>query len=123
MAAGDLVQTGTAVAVGFNSVTNSNLIMQAATETLGAANVKEIMGVQNAVVTKLITNPHLRMRLTGVVTAAGTELATLRALKVGDTLSVNSVSCMIAEPIEIEDGPEETRATIVVIKEASMTYA
>ena len=123
MAAGDLVTVGTAVATGFNGNTNTNILMQAVTESMGDATIKEIPGEQGATVTKLATNPHYRIRLTGVVLAAGTELATLEAMKKGDTLSVNSVNCMINSDISIEMSAEEARVTIEVINEDSMTYS
>lgn len=123
MAAGDLVQFGTAVVTGFNGNTNTNLIMQAATEDMGDGTINEIPGEQGATVTKIITNPHYRVRLTGVIKNAGTELTTLRALKKGSTLSVNSVNCMVNEPVSIEYGAQESRCTITVIKEDAMTYS
>lgn len=120
MAAGDLVQTGTAVEVGFNGYTNTNLIMQAVELTFGDADVKDIPGEQNATVTKLLTNPRDGVQLVGVIKAAGSELATLIALSVGSVLTVNSVKYFLAAPPKIELGAEEARCTLVGIREDSM---
>jgi len=125
MAAGDLVQKGAAVTVGFNSNTNANLEMQAVTESVGEADMKPILGEQGAAVTNLFTNPRKRLRLSGVllnVASDAAELAAVRALIIGSTVSVNSVNCMVIETPTIEFGAEEARVTISVIKEDSMTY-
>lgn len=123
MAAGDLVQKGTAVYVGFGGNTNTNLIMQAAAETKGQATKKPILSEQGATITKLFTDPMYRVRLEGVLKADGTEITTVRALKMGDTLSVNSINCCIDEPVEISFSAEEARVVIVVVKEDGMTYS
>jgi hypothetical protein len=124
MAAGDLVQKGTSVTVGFGSNTNAALIMQAVTESVGEADMKSIPGEQGADITNIFTNPRKRIRLTGVlVNTLTTELATIRALIIGSTLSVNSVNCMVIESPTIEFGAEESRVTLSVIKEDSMTYS
>jgi len=125
MAAGDLVQKGTSVTVGFNSNTNANLQMQAVTESVGEADLKPILGEQGAAVTNLFTNPRKRIRLQGVLLDAssnGTELAAVRALIIGSTVSVNAVNCMVIETPSIEFSAGEARVTISVIKEDSMTY-
>ena len=120
MAAGDLVQNGTAVEVGFNGYTNTNLIMQAATYSPGDADVKPILGEQNAPVTKLITNPRAGIELTGVLKAAGSELATIIAMKIGDILTVNSVKYFLDAAPKVEFSAEEARVTLVGIREDSM---
>ena len=119
-AAGDLVQTGTAVGVGFNGYTNNNLIMQAVTFSPGDADVKPILGEQNAPVTKLLTNPRSGIELTGVLKAAGSELATLIAYKIGTILTVNSVKYFLDAPPKVEFSGEEARVTLVGIREDSM---
>lgn len=124
MAAGDLVQKGTSVTVGFNSNTNSNMIMQAVTESVGESDLKSIAGEQGADVTNLFTNPRKRIRLNGVVLdTAGAELAAIRLLIIGSTVAVNSVNCMVIESPVLEFGAEEARVTLTVIKEDSMTYS
>ena len=125
MAAGDLVQKGTAVTVGFGTNTNANLIMQTVTESVGEADQNSIKSEQAADITNIYTNPRKRIRLNGVVLntgGAGAELAAIRALIVGSTVSVNSVNCMVIESPVIEMGAEEARVSLSVIKEDSMTY-
>ena len=125
MAAGDLVQKGTSVTVGFGSNTNANLIMQAVGESVGEADMKEIAGEQAAAVTNLFTNPRKRIRLTGVLLDTGglaAEIKAVRDLIVGSTISINSVNCMVDESPVIEFGAEEARVSIVAVKEDSMTY-
>lgn len=125
MAAGDLVQKGTSVTVGFGSNTNANLIMQAVGESVGEADMKEIAGEQGAAITNLFTNPRKRIRLTGVLLDTGglaAEIKAVRDLIVGSTISINSVNCMVDETPVIEFGAEEARVSIVAVKEDSMTY-
>ena len=121
MAAGDLVQKGTAVAVGFSTLTNANLIMQAVSRS-PTATIKPIMGEQGARVTEIYTDPGTAWTLTGVVKAAGTELATLKALIKGSAITVDSVAARV-EDISLEHGPEETRCTIQVVKYDGITHA
>lgn len=125
MAAGDLVQKGTSVTVGFNGDTNTNLVMQAVAETLGEADMKSIASVQGADITNIFTNPRKRIRLSGVLLNAASNDAELKAVRdwiIGTTLSVNSVNSMIIESPVIEQSAEEMRVTVTVIKEDSMTY-
>ena len=124
MAAGDLVQKGTSVTVGFNSNANANLILQVVSESVGEADRKSISGENGADTTNLFTNPRKTITLQGVLlnTGANAELAAIRALIIGSTLSVNSVNCMVIESPQIEFGAEEANVTIKVIKEDSMTY-
>jgi len=125
MAAGDLVQKGTAVHVGFGGDTHTNLIMQAATEETGNAKVNTIKSEQNAAATHIITNPTRAVRLTGVL--KGSALTTVRALKMGDAVSLTqggvATVYFISAPVDIEMGPEESRVTISVLKQEAWTHA
>lgn len=118
MAAGDMVQKGTSVVVGMNSLTYGTCLMQTASEER-TDEIKEIRGANNAVVTKLISNPGKRYTVEGVLLSA--DLTAARALKRGDAVSINSVSCMV-EDVKIGVGLEEAKVTITAIKEDSMTY-
>ncbi len=125
MPAGDLVQKGTSVTVGFGSNTNANLIMQAVSESVGEADMKSIPGEQGADITNIFQNPRKTIRLTGVLLNAASNDAELKAVRdwiIGTTLSVNSVNCMIIASPTIEFGAEEARVSVQVIKEDSMTY-
>ena len=125
MAAGDLVQKGTAVTVGFGGNTNANLIMTGVTESVGEADMASIPSEQGADITNIFTNPRKRIRLSGVllnVASNGAELAAVREIIIGSTVSVNSVNCMCIESPVIEMGVSEARVSLAVIKEDSMTY-
>jgi len=115
-----ITQKGGVVDVAFNGVVYSDFQMDDSSEAI-TGDIDEIRDDNNDMVTKLISNKGHRYRLTGVVKAAGTELSTLQAIVKGDTLSVNSVSCMVEE-IEISFSRLATRATITVIDDA-ITYA
>jgi hypothetical protein len=119
MPAGDMVQKGTTVVVGFNGVTFGTWIMEDSSEAPGA-DIKEIRGANNSVVTKLISNPHVTYELTGIILSA--DLTTARAALIGGTVSVNSVSCMI-QSLKLSYNREDAKCTMTVIKEAGMTYA
>jgi len=121
MAAGDLVQKGTAVQVGFSGNTNTNLIMQAFSRGL-LGNLSEIMSEQNATETEIYTNPGHSLELQGVVKNAATEYETLIALIRGSALTVNSIAYRV-DDIDLAGGAAETRATIRCTKLDSMTHA
>ena len=129
MAAGDLVQKGTVVHVGFAGNTHTNLIMTAATEETGGAKVNTVKSEQGAAATHIITNPTRAVRLTGVL--KGSALATVRALKMGDavTLTQTRTACAVATayfisaPVELEEGAEETRVTISLLKQEAWTHS
>ena len=115
-----IVQLGQAVDVGFNGVTYTDFVMEDAGEsTIG--DIEEIRDADNDQATKLISAKGHRYRLTGVVKADGTELATLQALVVGSTLTVNAVAMMV-ESVEINYSRLATRATITVVDDA-ITYS
>lgn len=118
MAAGDLVQKGTSVVVGFNGVTFGTWIMQGSGEE-PMADVKEIRGPQNAVVTKLITNPKKQYNVSGVMLSA--DLTTARAAMIGSTVSINSVSCCIVS-LKLSFDAQDAKCDMVAVKEDSMTY-
>ena len=125
MAAGDLVQKGTVVHVGFGGNVHTNLIMSAASETTGAANVSSIRSEQGATVTHIIKNPSRAVRLTGVL--KGSALTTVRALKMGDAVSIThggvaTVYFISAAP-EIEMGVAEARVSIQLLKQEAWTHA
>jgi hypothetical protein len=123
MAAGDLVQKGTTVSVGFHSLTNANLIMQSASRT-PTATIKAILGEQGAAVTEIYTDPGTDWTLTGVVqnTGAEAEYAALKALIKGSAITVDSIAARV-DDITLEVGAEETRVTIKVVKKDGITHA
>lgn len=119
MAAGDLVQKGTSVTVGFMGKTYSNLIMQ--TVSFGPiANEKDIIGENGATTTEIYTDPGTKLTLEGVVLSAG--LTALKALKKGDAVTVDSVAYRI-DDIELKGSAEEAHCTLSLIKKDSMTHA
>ena len=115
-----ITQVGQAVVVAFNGVTYSDFQMEDSGEVI-TGDIDEIRDDDNDMATKLISNKGNRMRLTGVIKNDGTELTTLRAIVKGDTLSVNSISCMV-EDVDIAFSRLAARATITVIDDA-ITYA
>jgi hypothetical protein len=128
MAAGDLVQKGTTVQVGFGGNTHSSLAMQQATEDTGRANVKTILSEQGAAATHLITNPTRGVRLTGVL--LGSQIATVRALKMGDVVTLThtktagsvATAYFISAPPELELAADEARVTLTLIKQEAWTH-
>lgn len=118
MAAGDLVQKGISVVVGFNGITFGTWIMEDSGEA-PEADITEIKGAQAAVVTKLIANPRAVYNVKGIILAA--DLTTARAALIGGTVSINSVSCMITS-LKLTYGTEAARCEMSAVKEASMTY-
>jgi hypothetical protein len=123
MAAGDLVQKGTAVSVGFHSISNANLIMQSVSRT-PTATIKPILGEEGAAVTEIYTDPGTEYTLTGVVknTGAEAEYAALKALIKGSPITVDAVACRV-DDISLEIGAEETRVTIKAVKKDAITHA
>jgi len=115
-----ITQVGTSVVVAFNGVTYADFQMEDSGEVI-TGDIDEIRDDSNDMATKLISNKGHRYRLTGVILAAGTELATLQALVKGDTLVVDGASCMVEE-IDISFSRLAARATITVIDDA-ITYS
>lgn len=125
MAAGDLVQKGTVVKVGFGGVTYTGFVMQGGEETPTLSEVEEIMGDQGATVTEIYTNPGRSFSIEGVVKNAASndaELTAIRALVKGSPLTVNSIACRV-DNVRISYGAKAARCTIDVIKRDSMTHS
>jgi len=118
MAAGDMVQQGTTVVVGFNDLTYGTCLMVTCGEE-PTGEIKDIKGANNATVTKLISNPGKRYTVEGILLSA--DLTAARALKKGSSVTINAVVCMV-EDVKIAVGTEEAKVTITAIKEDSMTY-
>jgi hypothetical protein len=129
MAASDLVQKGTAVHVGFGGNTHTNLIMQTASEETGRASKRTILSEQGAAATHIIVDPQRGLRLTGVL--KGSALATVRALKMGDAVTVTqtrtagsvATAYFIAAPVDIEMAHDEARVTIALTKQEAWTHS
>lgn len=120
MAAGDLVQKGTTVAVGFQGNTNADMIMQAFNRgVLGSVN--EIPGEQGATVTEIYTNPGRSIELQGVVKGS-TGYANLAALIRGSGLTVNAIACRV-DDVTLAGSAQECRVTIRCTKLDSMTHS
>jgi hypothetical protein len=119
MAAGDMVQLGTEVVVGFNGLTYGTCIMETASQE-ASGDEKEIRGPNNSVLTVLESNPGEQYTVEGILLAA--DLTAARALIKGSTVSINSVNCRVMTR-SIGVGREEAKVTITAIKEAGMTYS
>ena len=118
MPAGDMVQKGTTVVVGFNGRTFGTCLMEVASEEQ-VGEIKEIRGANNAAATKLISNPARRVTVEGILLSG--DLTTVEALKRGDVASIDGISCMVEE-VKISFNREEAKVSITAIKEDSMTY-
>lgn len=117
MAAGDMVQKGTTVVVGFNGFTYAGAIM----DSVGrkpSGDIKEIRGENNAVCTKLISNPGFEVQVEVIVTT----LASFNTIKKGDAFTINSVGYMVVD-CDGKYSREEVKWSISAIKEDSMTYS
>ena len=113
-----MIQKGTTVVVGFNGRTVGTWVMEDSGESPGAE-VTVIKGSNNSTLTKLISDPKKTYKATGILLAA--DLTAMAAAKIGDTISINSVSCMI-ESLDLSFGREAARASLTAVKEDSMTY-
>ncbi len=118
MAAGDLVQKGTSVVVGYNNITFGTWIMQSAGEE-PLADVKEIKGAQGATVTAIVTNPRKQLTLTGVILTD--DLTAARLALIAGSVTVNAVAYRIVS-LKLDFIAEDARCTMVVMKESSMSY-
>lgn len=116
MAAGDMVQKGTTVLVGFNSMTLSGVVMETVSPEI-TADIKEIRGENNAVMTKLLSNPKKTITFECVVTT----LSTFNTVKTGDAITINTVAYMV-ESAKPTYSREETKWSVTAVKEDSMTY-
>lgn len=116
-----ITQKGTTVTVGMNSLgwgEQTGIIMQTADESaVGETSI--IRGTDNATVTVLETDPGWRRTIEAVLVSAA--LTAARALKKGDSITINSIIHRVEE-VKIGHGLLEARVTITAIKEDSMTY-
>jgi hypothetical protein len=119
MAAGDMVQIGTEVVVGFNGLTYGTCIMETASQE-ATGDTKVIRGPNNATITILESDPGEQYTVEGILLAA--DLTAARALIKGADVTINGVVCRCLTR-SIGVGREEAKVTITAIKEAGMTYA
>lgn len=110
---------GTNVVVGFNGVNYTGMVCDSADESRGAT-MKDILDENMATMTHLVTNAYRDYKVTGKVLA--TNLATVRAICVGNTVSINTTNCVVFAPTDIKFNGLEAIATISVRKYDSMTY-
>ena len=111
-----ITQLGQSVVVGFNGRTYSDFVMDDATETT-IGDIEEIRDADNDQATKLISAKGHRYRVTGAVKNDGSELTTLEAIVVGDTVTIDSISCMV-ESVEFSFSRTAARVTITAVDDA-----
>jgi hypothetical protein len=117
MAAGDLVQQGTTVAVGFDSLEYGTCLMQVA-RAEPVADVNTVHDKRAAQVTKIYTNPGQKLTLEGVMLSA--DLTAVKALIIGSVVTVNSLKYeVIAVPRVHGSGP--TTVTLELERRDSWT--
>ena len=112
-----MVTKGTAVTVGFGGYILAGTIAENAKPKL-TADIKEIRGENNAVCTKLLSNPRSELTFVSIVTSHATYLA----IKTGDTLTINSVAYMVVSSVPTKSR-EETTWDLELVKEDGMTYS
>ena len=117
MAAGDLVQVGTTVCVGFDSLEYGTVLMRVASIEPTSTETP-ILDNRGAVVTLIEQNPGVKLRLEGVLLAA--DLTAVKALLIGSTVTVNSVKYHVTAAPRTH-GTAETTAVIECAKEDSIT--
>ena len=109
MAAGDIVQIGsTTVVVGFNGLTYGTCLMKTCSEE-PIAEVKHLKAANNSTITVIISDPGKQVKLEGILLSA--DLTAARALKIGSTVTVNTVKYYVkSAPIVV--GTEEASVTL-----------
>jgi hypothetical protein len=112
--AGEMVQKGTVVIVGYNSLTLAGTIMDSVSRK-PIGDVKEIRGENNAVTTKLISNPGFELTFECIVTTH----STFNAIKKGDYITINTVPYMVTDS-DVKYSREEAKWSVSAIKEDSM---
>jgi hypothetical protein len=90
-----LVQKGTAVEVGFGSITYTGTIAQSGGRK-NSATLDKIKSETAGTVTYLVTNQKKEITVSGVITTAGT-IAAIRALAPGDVVTIDGVACYILD--------------------------
>ena len=115
-----ITQLGQSVVVGFDGRTYTDFVMEDASEAI-IGDIEEIRDADNDQATKLISAKGHRFRVSGAVKNDGTEMATLEALVVGSTVSINSISCMV-EAVEFSFTRTACRVSITAVDDA-ITYS
>ena len=117
MAAGDLVQVGSTVAVGFNSLVYGTMLMEVASYE-PFANEKRVPDERDATYSIIYTDPGTKLTLTGTLLAA--DLAAFEALDLGSVITINSLSYRVVSAV-VSYSPTETKGTIECRSEDSLT--
>jgi hypothetical protein len=119
MAAGDLVQKGTSVVVGYNGMTYGTLF-QVEGNASPMADIEEIKGPQGATLTFLITNPRKEYKVSGICLSA--DQTAVEAMKIGDAVSIDSVSCILTG-LDLSYSAGAMKATITAVKYDAVTHS
>jgi len=110
------VQLGEELEIGIGGYTYSGWIVEEAEKT-DIAEIEEIRSEDDDVCTKIIKNPGKRVTI-NCIGEAGSDLESVNK---GDTVTVNSVAMMV-EDVTQRRSRGVIRATLVLVKEDSMTY-
>jgi len=89
-----IAQKGTLVEIGFQGVTYAGFRLDDSSEK-PTAELGFIADDNDNDATMLISDVGREYTINGIIKAAGTELATLRTMAIGDFITINSVVCMV----------------------------
>ena len=110
------VQKGTAMNIGCGGYTYTGWVVEEA-GLEPTAEIEVIKDEDNATQTKILSDPGVRV----TISCIGEGSSTLEAVKKGDAITVNSVSMMVEEARQTRTRGV-IKATLTLVKEASMTY-
>ena len=116
-----LIQKGTSVVVGVQGITYGTWVIDSASE-MPEGEVKEIRDENNAVMTKLVSNPKKVYELTGIILGSPEATYTLTAARliiVGTAITLNGATCMVTA-CKIAYTKEETKITLTAVDEGAM---
>jgi hypothetical protein len=116
-----IVQKGVAVEVGFKGITYLMLLLDDSSEK-PIAELGFIADDNDNDATMLKSDVGRQYTLNGVIKAAGTELATLRGLDIGDLITINGVNCGVVS-VDLKFQRLEATGSIVAENVPAITYA
>ena len=124
MAAGDQVQKGEVVEVGFDGHTYTGWRVSGVTGPTPEADEVSLTDERDATATVILVNPRKTIEVTGhILNSAGAALDAIDALIAGSTFTIKTVGYRLLSGYpQINRGKRELMVTLRGVKEDSMTY-
>lgn len=112
------IQKGTALYVGWGSYTHASYVTDDV-EIMKGAEIQVIKGADNETLTKIISDPHTKLKLSLLILSGGSLVPPIP----GSSFTINSVTYMVEGEPKVQPSRTTAKLTLDLIKEDSMTYS